>query len=76
MFPASPEKSLFLQKAVGAMPHGGGVRIEIGDEDYRKIVEWIRDGMPRTSASDPRLQSVKIHPTRIRSSLANKNSCA
>ena len=62
MFPASPEKSLFLQKAVGAMPHGGGVRIEIGDEDYRKIVEWIRAGMPRTSASDPRLQSVKIHP--------------
>ena len=62
MFPASPEKSLFLQKAVGAMPHGGGVRIEVGDEDYRKIVEWIRAGMPRTSASDPRLQSVKIHP--------------
>lgn len=62
MFPASPENSLFLQKAVGAMPHGGGVRIEIGDEDYRKIVEWIRAGMPRVAASDPRLQSVKIHP--------------
>lgn len=62
MFPASPEKSLFLQKAVGAMPHGGGVRIEIGDEDYRKIVDWNRAGMPRTVASDPRLQSVKIQP--------------
>lgn len=62
MFPAAPEKSLFLQKALGAMPHGGGVRIEIGDEDYLKIVQWIRDGMPRTTASDPKLQSVKIHP--------------
>lgn len=62
MFPASPEKSLFLQKAIGAMPHGGGIRIEAGDEDYRKIVDWIRAGMPRTTASDPRLQRVKIHP--------------
>ena len=62
MFPAAPDKSLFLQKAVGAMPHGGGVRIEIGDEDYCKIVEWIRAGMPRTTASDPKLQRVQIQP--------------
>src|SRR5437588_8852433 len=27
MFPAAPEHSLFLQKASGAMPHGGGMRI-------------------------------------------------
>ncbi len=62
MFPAAPEKSLFLQKAVGSMPHGGGVRIEIGDEDYQKIVAWIGDGMPRVSANDRKLQSVKIQP--------------
>ncbi|MCC6508496.1 MAG: DUF1553 domain-containing protein [Pirellulaceae bacterium] len=62
LFPAAPDKSLFLQKATGVMPHGGGVRIELGDEDYQKIVSWIRGGMPRVSESDPKLLRVEIQP--------------
>ncbi len=62
LFPASPEQSLFLQKATGAMPHGGGIRIDAGDSDYRKVVQWIRDGMPRAAADDPKLLRVEIHP--------------
>lgn len=63
LFPTAPEKSLFLQKATGQMPHGGGIRIELGDADYQKIVQWISGGMPRASSEDPRLQRVSILPT-------------
>lgn len=62
IFPAAPEMSLLLQKATGQLPHGGGVRIEPGDADYQKIVEWIRGGAPRVGESDPRLNRVAILP--------------
>src|SRR6187402_1899737 len=32
VFPAAPEKSLLLQKAVNALPHGGGKRFEVDSE--------------------------------------------
>ena len=62
LFPAAPEKSLLLQKAAAIMPHGGGVKIEPGSEDYQKIVAWIRDGMPRVSDQDPKLVRIEIQP--------------
>src|SRR5205823_6680034 len=35
LFPASPENSLLLRKAVGAMPHGGGKRLEVASDEYK-----------------------------------------
>src|SRR5262249_25084804 len=34
VFPAAPEASLFLRKATGQMPHGGGKRFEVGGPVY------------------------------------------
>src|SRR5258707_38264 len=35
LFPASPDQSLFLQKAAGVVPHGGGKKTEVGSEEYK-----------------------------------------
>src|SRR5688500_14667703 len=46
VFPAAPERSLLLQKAVALVPHGGGVRLELGDADYTLLSNWIAAGLP------------------------------
>ncbi len=60
--PAAPESSLLLTKATGELPHGGGIRFQESDEDYRLLVKWIEGGMRRTDDSDPRLMSIRIFP--------------
>lgn len=62
VFPTAPEQSLFLQKATGELPHGGGIRIEKGSQEYSLVVEWIRSGQHRTSSVDPTLQRISISP--------------
>ena len=62
LFPAAPNRSLLLQKATGQLPHGGGIRISPGDEDFQKLVEWIEGGSPRVTDSDPKLERVTIEP--------------
>lgn len=53
LFPASPEKSLLLRKAIGEVPHGGGTRLEVDSHSYRLMRRWILQGMPYGSDSDP-----------------------
>ena len=43
---ADPAKSLLLLKPTAAVAHGGGKRFETDSEDYRTILEWIRNGAP------------------------------
>jgi Protein of unknown function (DUF1553)/Protein of unknown function (DUF1549) len=62
LFPAAPNRSLLLQKATGQLPHGGGIRISPGDEDFQKLVAWIEGGSSRVSDSDPKLERVTIEP--------------
>ena len=62
VFPAAPEQSLLIQKGTGLVPHGGGAKIAVESEDYQLLIAWIRSGMPRVSASDPRLIQIEIHP--------------
>lgn len=62
IFPNAPEQSLFVQKATGELPHGGGIRIEPDSSEYRLIVEWIRSGQQRVSATDPVLTQIAISP--------------
>src|SRR5213076_1484420 len=42
--PMDPEDSLLLRKASGRAPHGGGLRLPAGSDDYRALVAWIRAG--------------------------------
>ncbi len=59
---SNPSQSILLLKAIGAAPHGGGVRIHQDDEDYRLILQWIQQGAPRVNDNDRKLTSVEILP--------------
>ena len=60
--PAAPEQSLLLAKAVGAVPHGGGAKLQSESERYQVIHRWIQQGMPRQSDEDPTLVSISVGP--------------
>jgi len=72
IFPAAADQSLVLQKATGQLPHGGGVRFEIGSVPYELLRQWIEAGGPRTPADAPELQRVVVEPAS--KSLAPKES--
>ena len=38
-----PEKSLLLRKPLGAVKHGGGIKILVGDQGYKALRAWIED---------------------------------
>ncbi|XZE42853.1 DUF1549 and DUF1553 domain-containing protein [Pirellulaceae bacterium SH467] len=59
---AVPSESLFLTKATGREPHGGGIRIRPNDADFQTIVSWIQTGMQRATPEDPTLASLRIQP--------------
>jgi hypothetical protein len=62
LFPAAPENSLLLLKAVATMPHGGGKRLDPSSDDYRLIVRWIRQGMPYGKPTDPTVAGIEVWP--------------
>ncbi|MBM3848236.1 MAG: DUF1549 domain-containing protein, partial [Verrucomicrobia bacterium] len=62
LFPAAPDHSLLLQKAVGTLPHGGGKRMEQGTRDYDLIRRWIAQGMPYGKPEDPVVSSIAVFP--------------
>ena len=62
VFPAAPERSLLLLKATAQLPHGGGLRLEKG-EDYQTLVRWIEGGTPRRIENEPKLTAVTVSPT-------------
>ena len=62
LFPAAPDRSLLLQKAIGAVPHGGGARLEAESLPYQILRRWIEQGMPYGSKSDPVIESIEVLP--------------
>ncbi len=62
IFPAVPSRSLLLEKAIGASPHGGGQRIEKDSHDYRLLHRWIESGMPYGSTADPVVTGIEVVP--------------
>ncbi|MDZ4683489.1 MAG: hypothetical protein SH850_00275, partial [Planctomycetaceae bacterium] len=59
---ASPETSLLLRKATGAVSHGGGKRFDVGSPHYQILSDWVRAGAPRTPADAPKLMRVVAEP--------------
>src|SRR5439155_20267151 len=53
VFPADPRASLMLRKPTGQLAHGGGRRLEFDSADYRLLLRWIEQGMPRGAADAP-----------------------
>lgn len=60
--PARPEASLLLQKATGAVTHGGGTRITPGDPLYHALRDWIASGAPNDATPPPALVGVDLAP--------------
>lgn len=54
--------SLLLRKAAGAVPHGGGRRIEVGSEPYRLFQSWIESGAPASSPDVPHVVKLNVLP--------------
>jgi hypothetical protein len=64
LFAASPAASLFLQKATGAVAHGGGKRMLVGSPDYDTVLRWIEEGSLPACDSDPVLERITVAPER------------
>ena len=55
-----PARSLFLLKAVKAVPHKGDKRFEVNSPEYKAIADWIAAGAPGPKADDPRIVSISL----------------
>ncbi len=62
VFPPAPEQSLLLLKAANIVPHGGGKKIDPGDEAYETLVRWISEGMPYGVESDAKITTLEVEP--------------
>lgn len=62
IMPTAPEQSLFLMKATGQLPHGGGQRIEVGSEPYEMLLTWIQAGAPAANPDAPHVTALTVTP--------------
>ena len=63
-----PDKSLLLLKPTFSVPHGGGLRFEVGSSDYQKIINWIRSGAPYGEEAEQqgaRVERVDVTPKEL-----------
>ncbi len=60
---SQPEQSLLLLKPTGAVPHGGGKRLEPNGADFATLRNWVLSGMPRTVANAPKLERISVEPS-------------
>jgi len=60
--PASPETSLFLRKATGIVPHGGGYKIPAYGLWYAKVLRWISEGAELDGETDTEQVRLEVYP--------------
>ncbi|MFO0877983.1 MAG: DUF1549 and DUF1553 domain-containing protein [Gemmataceae bacterium] len=65
VFPASPAQSLLLQKATGAIAHGGGKRLHTDSPSYHLIRDWIAQGLAAPSTDDATITRLEVRPTTV-----------
>lgn len=62
-----PEHSLFLGKATGLLPHGGGPRVRIGSDEHKTLLSWARAGAPESSGkTHGAIVSLAVEPADVR----------
>jgi len=62
IFSANPDASLFLMKASGNVPHGGGKRLAAESVDYRIVRRWIAAGAPASAPDVPKVAKLRVLP--------------
>jgi len=58
--PGNPAASLLYLKALAAVPHGGGQKIDPGSHRDRRLLRWIAEGATFTTPRDESLRTVAI----------------
>jgi hypothetical protein len=58
-----PARSLMLMKPTLALPHGGGLKLEVDSPDYRILADWIAAGAPGPAKNDPRIERIEVFPS-------------
>src|SRR5437773_11803035 len=56
-----PAKSLFLQKPLRKLPHGGGKKLEEESDDYRVLPDWSTAGATGPAADDLRRAPIEMY---------------
>ena len=62
---ATPSESLLLKKATGEVPHGGGVILDSEGVDYRTLLSWLEQGVPRQRADEPKVVGLEVSPDQV-----------
>ncbi|HEV3438133.1 MAG TPA: DUF1549 and DUF1553 domain-containing protein [Gemmata sp.] len=63
LFLAAPDQSLFLVKAAGKVPHGGGKRLAPESADYQVVRRWVAAGAPASAPDAPKVSRIRVLPT-------------
>lgn len=59
---AVPDASLFIEKAIGTVPHTGGKRFERQSELCDTLVEWITAGCPQDPSTVATCTGIELYP--------------
>jgi hypothetical protein len=62
---AEPARSLMLAKPTQQVPHGGGLRFEIGSDYYKTIYDWIAAGVPFGDPKKDTVTRLDVEPKEI-----------
>lgn len=65
VFPADPDNSLLIQKAIATVPHGGGRRISPGSGWHQLLRRWISEGMMLDEDSTDRVTEIIVEPSDV-----------
>ncbi|MDA0657783.1 MAG: DUF1553 domain-containing protein [Planctomycetota bacterium] len=60
--PSAPGRSLLLSKPTGAVPHQGGLRLDVESRDYKILANWIIAGATPPETTDPQLTRLEVLP--------------
>ncbi|MCH9654897.1 MAG: DUF1549 and DUF1553 domain-containing protein [Planctomycetes bacterium] len=58
----SPMDSLLLKKAINAVPHGGGKRMDVESPEFLTLQAWIAGGAVTPTEKEARLVDIQITP--------------
>jgi hypothetical protein len=63
--PTDPARSLLLLKPSMAVPHKGGLRLDVESPGYKILAEWIAEGTAPPKGDDPLVQSLEAFPNEV-----------